>query len=101
MQTLLRARERAAEVDARTEEALAALVEVEQRRDEAEREADEILDRVRAEADRTAATIEEERRRMREVLSGALDSLEADTAGPELMTDLESRLQEATEPTVP
>jgi DivIVA domain-containing protein len=103
LQTLRRARERAAEVDARTGAALAALVEVEQRRDEAEREADEILDRVRAEAERTASTIDEERRRMRELLSGALDSLDAEPAAPteDLMSDLESRLQEATEPTVP
>ena len=79
-----------------------------ERREQADREAREILTRARAEAGRTLAAADEERSRVRNLLTGALASLDpvasieaADPAGTavaassaDLVGDLSSRLQE-------
>jgi DivIVA domain-containing protein len=77
----------------------AALAEMEERREQLGHEADEILAQARADADRVVAAIEEERQRVRELLTGALTSLDVEAkAHPEgLVGDLSSRLQESTE----
>ncbi len=100
LRTLIKAREFSAHVHAKAERENAALAEVEQRRDEIEREAEEILAMASAEADRASAAIEEERSRVRGLLAGALESLDAEAPADGLMADLESRLHETTEPTV-
>jgi DivIVA domain-containing protein len=89
---MLERRERA---EHETNEILAGLQE---RRERAEHEANEILVSARAEAERVIPAIEDERRRVRELLAGALQSLDAeDTTPPNgLMADLSSRLQEPT-----
>ena len=116
-QTLTRARERATQLHDETERERVALGEVrerreqvereaneisaglEERREQAEREANEILLSARAEADRVAASAEDERDRVRDLLAGALQSLDADgTPSPEsLVSDLSSRLHEPTD----
>jgi DivIVA domain-containing protein len=128
LHTLTRARDLSALVQAQTERERAALAEIQQRRNEIQREVDEILAGVRAEADRevaqrrseiqgeadeilagaraeadhTVAAIEAERLRMRDVLTGVLTSLDAEAVSPPdgIMADLESRLHETAEPTV-
>jgi DivIVA domain-containing protein len=96
--TLTRARERAMQLHAEAERERAGIAELRERREREEREADEIIARARAEADRVATAAEAERHRMRELLTGALASLEAD--GPalsdSLMADLSSDLQAPT-----
>jgi len=85
-------------------------VEMEERRRQGEREAEEILARARAEADRIVTATEEERQRVRDLLTGALASLEAEAGAAgtrgDLVGDLSSRLDlssnrphETTEPT--
>jgi F0F1-type ATP synthase membrane subunit b/b' len=78
-----------------------ALAETQERREQIQREADEILIRARAEADRVVAAIEDERNRVRELLTGALASLDGERAASSegLIADLEFRLHETTEPT--
>ena len=101
LRTLTKARDLAALVQAQTEREQAALVAAQERRDEVEREANRLLARAQAEADSFVMAIEDERRRVRELLTGALVSLDGESAAPpeSLMTDLESRLHETTEPT--
>ncbi len=101
LRTLTKARDLAALVQAQTEREQAALVATQERRDEVEREANRVLARAQAEADSFVMAIEDERRRVRELLTGALVSLDGESAPPpeSLMTDLESRLHETTEPT--
>ena len=127
VRTLIKARERAAliqgaadreqEALAAAQEALAAaqhasdlaqqdLAAAQERREKAEAEAEEILAGARAQADRVVTSVEDERARMRELLSGALASLEAEvsthvdgadmTASEDLVSDLATRLQEST-----
>ena len=76
-----------------------------ERREKAEAEAEEILAGARAQADRVVTSVEDERARMRELLSGALASLEAevsthvdgaDMTPEDLVSDLATRLQEPT-----
>jgi DivIVA domain-containing protein len=73
-----------------------ALAEALERRELAEREAGEIVERARLEAERVVASVEEERLRMRELLSGALQSLDADSTPSTdgLVADLASRLSD-------
>ena len=101
LHTLTKARDLAALVQAQTEREQAALVATQERRDEIEREANRVLARAQAEADSFVMAIEDERRRVRELLTGALVSLDSESTSPpeSLMTDLESRLHETTEPT--
>ena len=101
LRTLTKARDLAALVQAQTEREQAALAATQERRDEVEREANRVLARAQAEADSFVMAIEDERRRVRELLTGALVSLDAEGASPSegLMADLESRLHETTEPT--
>jgi len=84
---------------AEAESERAALAEVQERREQAEHKADEILVRARAEADRVVTAIDDERHRVRELLTGALASLDPEGASREddLMTDLSSRLNEPAE----
>ena len=127
VRTLVKARERAALIQSeadREQEALAAAQEAlaaaqhasdlaqqelavaHERREKAEAEAEEILARAQAQADRVVTSVEDERARMRELLSGALASLEAEvsthvddagiTASEDLVSDLATRLQEPT-----
>ena len=100
LRTLLKARQRAMELEVRTEDARAALAEAEQRCHEVEREAQETLARTRLEADRAAAAIVAERRRVRELLADALASLgEGDaTSTDDLVADLGARLSETSRP---
>lgn len=102
LRTLTKARDRAMQLHAEAERERAALAELQERRDRVEHEADDILTRARAEAERVRASIEDERQRMRELLSGALASLDAEGAAPSesLVADLSSRLHETTEPSV-
>ena len=115
-ETLVKARERAMQLHDEAERERAALGEVLERREQAEREAseisagiqehreqaereaNEILAGARAEAERVATSVEDERDRVRELLAGALQSLDADgTPSPDgLVSDLSSRLHEPT-----
>ena len=107
------AEQRAAETEREANELLArarteAAASEQERREEADREAREILARARAEAGRTLAAADEERSRVRNLLTGALASLDPvapiEAAGPagtavaapsaDLVGDLSSRLQE-------
>jgi DivIVA domain-containing protein len=102
LRTLTKARELSTLVQAQTERENLALAETQERREQVQREADEILARARAEADRVVVAIVEERHRVRELLAGALASLDAEGAASSegLIADLEVRLHETTEPTV-
>lgn len=101
LQTLLKARELAALVHADVERESAALAEIQQRRHEVEREANEIRAGAQAEADRVAAELEGERNRVRGLLRGALSALDEAITAPQddLIADLESRLHDTPEPT--
>jgi DivIVA domain-containing protein len=78
--------------------------EAQERRASAEREAEETLAQARAEAERLVAGVEEERTRMRDLLSGALAMLGTETAPDEdagresLVGDLSSRVHESQDP---
>lgn len=74
------------------------LADVERRRVQAEREANEILAAARGEAERLVTSVEDERHRVRELLAGALESLDAEIKTPSegLVADLASRLQDTT-----
>ena len=103
------------EANALLAEARAEAAALEQeRREQVEREAQEILARAHAEADRALSAANAERSQVRDLLTGALSSLDTsaslDTAGPtgtavassstDLVGDLSSRLQETvTDPT--
>jgi len=92
----------AEEILARTQaEADRVAAEIEERRVRVERESDEIHARA-LEAERIVATTEEQRHRVRELLSGVLASLGDEAAAPSesLVGDLSSRPRETTEPTV-
>ena len=67
-----------------------------------EREAEEVLARAHARANRVVAESEEQRQRMRSSLARALSSLDAEADPPpgDLISDLSPRLLEATEPSV-
>ncbi len=106
--TLQRARERAASVDATVERERTAVAEMEERRREAERIANEMLAQARAEAERVAAErreaerlaaeISDERSRVRQFLVGALSALDpGGDLSESLLADLSSRLPEAGE----
>ena len=82
LQTLLKARELGALVHADVERERAELTEIEQRRHEIEREAEEILARAHVEAKRVAAELEGERNRVRGLLNGALSALDGAFAEP-------------------
>jgi DivIVA domain-containing protein len=100
LKTLTKARDRATQLRAEAEREQAALAQLRERREQAEREADEILLRTRTEVDRVVAAMEEERKRVRELLAGALASLTAEAATPpgeNLMAHLSSRLIEHAE----
>lgn len=108
LETLKRARERAASVEAAVERERGALAEAQDRRRDAERVASELLAQARAEAERVAAErreaerlaaeVGDERRRMQTFLAGALSALEPSGAASEgLLADLSSRLPEAGE----
>jgi DivIVA domain-containing protein len=101
LRTLTKARELSALVHAQTERENVALAEILERREQVQREADEILAAARAEADRLVAAIGEERHRVRDLLAGALASLDAEGAASSegLIADLEFRLHGTTEPT--
>jgi hypothetical protein len=92
-----------AALHAETERERVALAALHEQRLQAEREADEIRARARAEAEGVVAAIELERRRVRELLSGAIASLDAGAgAGPDnLAGDLASRLNERRESPTP
>jgi len=102
LRTLTKARGRAMQLHAEAERERAALVELQERRDRVEHEVDDILAGARAEAERVGASIEDERHRVRELLTGALASLDAEGAAPAagLVADLSSRVHETTEPSV-
>jgi cell division septum initiation protein DivIVA len=108
LRTLTRARELSALVNAQTERERANLAEAEERRRQADSEAERIVAQARAEAAAILGAIEDERKRVRELLTGALTSLEAEAAVPRgnLIGDLAPRLDlssnrdlETTEPT--
>ena len=84
---------------AEAEQAVTAIEE--ERRRQAERDADEIRAHARDEAQHVVAAIEEERRRVRELLTGAIATLDAEAASQpdNIVGDLSSRLQETREPT--
>lgn len=90
------------EILARTRaEAEQAVTAIEEDRRQAERDADEIRAQARDEAQHVVAAIEEERRRVRELLTGAIATLDAEAAPQpdNIVGDLSSRLQETREPT--
>ena len=97
--TLKAARERAVSIAAETKRERNALDEMQQRRREVERVADELLARARAEAEHVAAAIGQERDRVRGLLSGALASLDAgvEASSANLLADLSARLRETGE----
>jgi uncharacterized protein involved in type VI secretion and phage assembly len=108
LDTLMKARARAAAVDEATERERAVLAELQEQRREAEHAADQILAAARAEAERVAverreaerlaAEIGDERSRVRTLLAGALSALELDgTPSENLLADLSSRLPDAGE----
>jgi hypothetical protein len=92
------------DAEERLAEARRADAEAQERRASVEREAEETLARARAEANRLVAGVEEERNRMRDLLSGALAMLDTETAldedaAPEsLIDDLSSRVHESQDP---
>lgn len=91
------ARRRASELAAQVENARKAADEALDRRRAAEREAREILAQARLEAERTLGSLDEERQRVRRLLTDALASLEAE-AGEEtgsVLADLSARLRTA------
>jgi len=127
LHTLTKARELSALVHAQTERERVALAEMQERRMQLEREAEEILaeagrvdaelqvrraqfqleaegilEGARAEAGRIVAATEGERQRVRELLAGALASLGVEAATPpeSLVGDLSSLLYEKTHPAV-
>jgi DivIVA domain-containing protein len=83
LRTLSKARERAHRLEAEAERERVVLVEMQERRERAEQEANEILARAGAEADRVVSAVGEERQRLRELLSEALASLQAQTSNPQ------------------
>jgi len=99
LRTLTKARERAMQVSAEAERERAALAEVQERRERVEQEADEILAGARAEAERVNASIDDERRRVRELLTGALAALDpgGSPQSGDLLVHLASRVREAGE----
>jgi DivIVA domain-containing protein len=99
LRTLTKARERALQLHAEAELERQALAEVQERRERVEQEADEILAGARAEAERVNASIEDERRRVRELLTGALAALDTGESpqSDDLLLDLASRVREAGE----
>ncbi len=113
MAAAVAAEERAAEAERAASEILArarteAAASEQERREQVDREVEEILAQARAEAGRTVAAADEERSRVRDLLTGALASLgtvapieAAGTAGnavaassADLVDDLASRLQD-------
>ncbi len=124
LRTLTKARELAALVEAQAERERTALAETQARRTRAEQEAEERraearrvdaeieerrrqleheeegLAQARAEADHVVLESEEERRRLRELLAGALASLDTEVSAPSdsLVDDLSTRLHETAEP---
>ncbi len=102
LRTLTKARELSALVHAQTEREQTELVELETRREQAQQELDESVTRAHAAAARFAAHAENERNRVRDLLTGMLTSLDAelDQIPPgDLLADLGARLEEKTNPT--
>ena len=97
-ETLAQLQEQREQVEQAKREANETLAGLQEQREHAEREANEILAGARAEAERVATSVEDERDRVRELLAGALQSLDADgTPSPDgLVSDLSSRLHEPT-----
>jgi chromosome segregation ATPase len=89
-------RARAAVVSAETEREEAVLARLQERRSELEHQAEEVLAQAHAEAERVAATVAQERDRVRQLLTGALASLDQGTAQPPegLVAELSSRLRD-------
>jgi len=88
-------REQAEQAERKASEMLA---EAETRRIQAERDANEILAGARGEAERLVTSVEDERHRVRKLLVGALESLDAEGKTPPegLVADLSTRLQDPT-----
>lgn len=102
LRTLLQARARETRLRAEVAREQAALAELNERREVAERESAEILAAAQSEAARASSAIEDERRRVRELLTGALSALDTAVAphSSDLVDDLSSRLHEAGDPAV-
>jgi DivIVA domain-containing protein len=94
LRTLKKARELSALVHAQVEREREELAEMQERRRQVEHEAEEILAQARAEAAHIVAATDAERQRVRELLTSALASLEAEaaTSTGNLVGDLSARL---------